>query len=697
MSYSLHIAIILFYFYYFFPIRFEDCANYVSVKEIPKSFSTLLPCCDPPDQPCSPKFSTFGLLADHEIPISISLDDFAWLLTGALVNNQSTGDETEEQSKVKAPQFPLWAGYNSCLVEETLPVSRVGTPPLLPHPIHEWSTLYTILMQAQSISAKVVGAGRKTVISLDLGLYLPAKKLQMSRNDLNNLILRPGELHVVMAMLRTIGAYIDNSGIDMCWTEADLYGPSTVKQIIEGNHVKRGERAHLLTLQSLFKLYYEAFEKQEPILCQNLQQLSEYVKESCKTATKASIIDAHNGVVSHMSSTEMLQKMAEFDLSKKSNPLIHFCRHYMRMAMEMLLFIRSVRSGDWKLHLMSLEIFTKYFFAYDRLNYARMIPLYLAEMASLEETAPDIYQEFSNGNWVVNKNKNVPFCAIGADHALEHVNRSMKVSGGLVGITLNEAARTRFFLIAPEMAKLAEEAKLMADLSREAPKRHHELSATVSALDNQKVQKLTETIRNFTNPFSDESSSGDNDLYNLVTKVVMSKEIKDDLCQQSEIGRTLFIQFVEERVRSGKVNLWSRMKKRKLLTWKDSSKVVKVKTKNETVELKEDRNLFARLMMVCQSQRDVDIKDAVSTYEFSVVPRSLFAADGSLLHCSTKSDLLHILEKLPKQKEVENEVQPSSSYNVAVIDGMAEVQSLDKPRQISNCQQPSSFQQVQQI
>jgi len=86
-------------------------------------------------------------------------------------------------------------------------------------------------MQAQAINVKVVGANRKTVISsLDMGLYLPAKKLQMSRADLNHMILRPGELHIciVMAQLRTLGAFIENSGIDMAWVESELYayGPS---------------------------------------------------------------------------------------------------------------------------------------------------------------------------------------------------------------------------------------------------------------------------------------------------------------------------------------------------------------------------------------------------------------------------------------------------------------------------------------
>lgn len=80
-----------------------------------------------------------------------------------------------------------------------------------------------------------------------------------------------------------------------------------------------------------------------------------------------------------------------------------------------------------------------------------MIPLYLAEMDSLSTTDPDVYSEFLSG-----------FCALGVDHALEHVNRLMNVSGGLVGITLNQSARTKFFLIASEMANLAGQAKDMA-------------------------------------------------------------------------------------------------------------------------------------------------------------------------------------------------------------------------------------------
>ena len=40
-----------------------------------------------------------------------------------------------------------------------------------------------------------------------------------------------------------------------------MYGPVTVRQVMDGKHVKRGIKAHLTSLQALFQLYAEAFFK----------------------------------------------------------------------------------------------------------------------------------------------------------------------------------------------------------------------------------------------------------------------------------------------------------------------------------------------------------------------------------------------------------------------------------------------------
>ena len=79
--------------------------------------------------------------------------------------------------------------------------TKIASPPLIAALANEWQTLLTALMQAQQISAKVTGSGRKTVISFDLGLYKPARQLQMSRTDMDNLIIRPGDAKSVKVVI----------------------------------------------------------------------------------------------------------------------------------------------------------------------------------------------------------------------------------------------------------------------------------------------------------------------------------------------------------------------------------------------------------------------------------------------------------------------------------------------------------------
>lgn len=54
-------------------------------------------------------------------------------------------------------------------------------------------------------------------------------------------------------------------------------------------------------------------------------------------------------------------EMSTFEAANANNPMFKVMRHYMRMVMEMLAFIRAVRTGDWSLHLITLEIFITYF------------------------------------------------------------------------------------------------------------------------------------------------------------------------------------------------------------------------------------------------------------------------------------------------------------------------------------------------
>ena len=95
--------------------------------------------------------------------------------------------------------------------------------------------------------------------------------------------------------------------------------------------------------------------------------------------------------------------------------------------------------------------------------------------------------------------------------------------------------------------------------------------------------------------------------------------------------------------------MWPPMKKRSLQTWKSATKQIKLKVDQEVVKLKEDRNLFARLLLVAKSRPNMNLEQAVGDHELSVVPRSLFSDDEQMLPCGGKTCLMSKLEGLVRE------------------------------------------------
>ena len=124
---------------------------------MPSSITTLVECPDPPSKLPSPTFPRFGLYAEEEIPITLSAKEYAWLFARNLSREEETAGDAgirQEEEEPHRSKVPVWSAYNS-LVSPTLPVTRVSAPPLVAAPAHEWSTLLTVLQQAQGITAQV--------------------------------------------------------------------------------------------------------------------------------------------------------------------------------------------------------------------------------------------------------------------------------------------------------------------------------------------------------------------------------------------------------------------------------------------------------------------------------------------------------------------------------------------------------------
>ena len=106
----------------------------------------------------------------------------------------------------------------------------------------------------------------------------------------------------------------------------------------------------------------------------------------------------------------------------------------MPMIMMIYTFICAIHNVQFELHLSLLDEMCGYFFTHDKQKYAGVVPRYLAALdeGPAEDRSRDLPRVHG---WQLSVHKNeIPFCAVGVDHALEHINLIIKVTGGIVGI-----------------------------------------------------------------------------------------------------------------------------------------------------------------------------------------------------------------------------------------------------------------------
>lgn len=89
----------------------------------------------------------------------------------------------------------------------------------------------------------------------------------------------------------------------------------------------------------------------------------------------------------------------------------------------------------------------------------------------------------------------VPFCGIGINHALEQVNKTTKVLGGIKRITQKPKTLAKFIVVVPELARLSAEAENLVGISNRNKTLHHELSRSVQQRFGQSSEALQNVLQ----------------------------------------------------------------------------------------------------------------------------------------------------------------------------------------------------------
>ena len=140
------------------------------------------------------------------------------------------------------------------------------------------------------------------------------------------------------------------------------------------------------------------------------------------------------------------------------------------------------RERDIKSHINAFADMLSYDFACNHLNYAHWGSVYIAEMHQLEETHPNVFAKFLDGNhtisWSIQKSRYFSYVLL--DMAIEQsINHDCGTLGGLMGLMTNVSAMERWFLTAHLKANVATATKAMLGMGVDHPMIPHKES-TVS-------------------------------------------------------------------------------------------------------------------------------------------------------------------------------------------------------------------------
>ena len=164
--------------------------------------------------------------------------------------------------------------------------------------------------------------GQVPVVAFDQPLYAIAKQLQWHYRDqygINKFVIMMGALHIEMAFLSTLGDWVEDSGWTTLINNAKVARAGVAQSLLTGHDVARTKYSHEVTLCALYKLLHNAFNH-----------------------FNAENVDA-----------------CRFDewcnMNELKNPQFQYWLITLRMECNLLLFLRSIRSGNFQLYKYALD------------------------------------------------------------------------------------------------------------------------------------------------------------------------------------------------------------------------------------------------------------------------------------------------------------------------------------------------------
>eukprot|EP00112_Aurelia_sp_Birch-Aquarium-sp1_P023888 Seg731.3 transcript_id=Seg731.3/GoldUCD/mRNA.D3Y31 product="hypothetical protein" protein_id=Seg731.3/GoldUCD/D3Y31 len=321
----------------------KDIADSRTELRLPESYTSLPP--------------TKAAIAEYPLQ-SVNHSHFGCTNPLAEANEWLTHLETltDADSNVNIAQHMSWSGFHSQNAANVTPVKTLSTLlPLLKDSVNSTSMVRHTMDIIKQILL-LINPKQAAVITADQPVYTLGKQIQWMYPDLygeDKLLMMMGGLHIEMAFLDAIGDWLEGSGWVEVLVKAEVNTPGRAESFLSGKQVKRSRYAHQVSCAGLHLLLQDAFVRDGSDL-----PLEQWISAKVETS-------------------------------------IQFKYWYTVVELEatLLLLVQSIRQSNFIMFISALEQLVPWMFALDHTNYARWLPIFIADLQQLPAKHPQIYDE----------------------------------------------------------------------------------------------------------------------------------------------------------------------------------------------------------------------------------------------------------------------------------------------------------------
>jgi len=532
---------------------------------------------------------------------------------------------------------PNWSGFmQDVVVGEHLPPADIRILPIIDVNPGDRSCMLSTLLFIQD-QAKKLDIDTPCV-TFDQPLWLKAVEIITSQSL--NIVCRLGVFHLIMSFLGSIGKVMAGSGLAQALETC--YGPNAVVHMLTGKAVDRALRGHYLVESALYSLLLHSLLLEQEATDQDMQALRSLYDYTCENKFNVTSVVIDECLVKLKASLNTFT-----DVLASQSRTAKLWVQYLSYIQTVKTLIRAERTGDWNLHLVTVQQMLNLFAATGHNNYAKCGRLYLQMMLDLPEKHSGLHMKLSCGHHSVRRSDRL-WSGLSTDLLIEQVMmKTIKGQGGLThGRGMTEGVRCLWVHSLHECASVHAAINDLVGIDLSAGSDYHDdLGKSRRSRDFQDLNKILEFFA-INNPFEVQ----DGRLHNIATGLVASDTDGINCDSADDVG----LQIMQSMDGKAFTDVVLR-RTQQVVTMSRLNMRVKI---NGTDTAIDPHILFTRLVLIMQTCGDIE---RCFEYELTPMPTALYK-DGRL----RKTDKSQLTKELMKDVHSSTDI---AFHGVHVIDG----------------------------